>query len=82
MYLLDKLRPQFLHWHLSQVLEAALISQRSDHGAAVALLEKALKHAADPILAFNSLTEAFLAAECFLKVIFARDWLLLSIDQL
>ena len=82
MNLLDELGPQVFHRHLGQVLEAAFVGERPDHGAAVALLEKALQHPSDPVLPFDSLTKAFLASEGLLQVILTCDGLLFLVHKL
>lgn len=82
LHLLDEFGAQLLQIHLCQVLKLVFPRQRPDHRAAVSLFEEAFEEAADAVLALNHFAEAFLLTQRLLEVLFARDWLLVSVEQL
>ena len=71
--LLNELGSKIFHWDVRQVLQLIFLSQRSDHGAAIALLEETFKKTPDSILLIDSLTEPFLILKCLFKVVFRSN---------
>ena len=63
-------------------MKLIFFGQRTDHGAAIAFLEEALKQASNSIFLIDGLAEAFLVLECFFKILFGGDRLLLFVHQL
>lgn len=52
-YLLHEFRTEVLQIHGFEVLQVFLLGQRSDHRAAVSLLEETLHHLPNPVLLLN-----------------------------
>ena len=70
VHLFDELGPQVVQRDVCQVLQLVLLGQRSDHGAAVALLEETFKKTPNSILLIDGLAETFLVLKSLLEVIF------------
>ena len=82
MHLFDELWSKIFKGDICEVLELILFCKRPDHGTAISVFEEGFEETADSIFLVDGFAESFLELECFFKILFGCDWLLIGVNKL